>query len=306
VLALHRPYRGNALLAGAAASAVVAAVLCEEAPAVVQTESCTLSDGRQLAFRSLGDPDGVVVFTFHGMGSSHMTWLTKSPLSELVPGVRVIALDRPGYGNSSPPPAGYSYAQWVDDLAALADHLGVARFCVAGHSSGGPYALAAAAKLPDRVLACAAISSDPPYNHPHVPEFVRTSDSMSLEGKGGFYGVDPTVKVAGWRASSLKTGNATKVHAWKQGELGFVADFTLERLPWSFKIEDINLGPRCTFWYGSADYDSMKFGSPWMQSLVPGSQLRAVAGGDHGFKSDPDHLRSILQELRDQARAAMS
>ena len=34
-----------------------------------------------------------------------------------------------------------------------------------------------------------------------------------------------------------------------------------------------------------------------MQSLTPGSAMRVVPGGDHGFKSAPQHLKAILEEL---------
>lgn len=78
----------------------------------------------------------------------------------------------------------------------------------------------------------------------------------------------------------------------------------LERLPWSFRLEDITLGERLTFWVGEKDIESMVVGSPWMQTLVPGSKLQWVQGGDHGFKSEPQHLSAILVELRDQFRAA--
>ena len=168
--------------------------------------------------------------------------------------------------------------------------------------SGSAAATAAAALLPERVLACAAISSDPPYNHPQVPDFVRVTDDFS--GPRMFYGLDPKAKVAKWRKGDLEKGLPAKLHAWKQGEQGFVTDFTLERLPYSFKVESILLGERLTFWYGSEDYPPMVLGSPWMQSIVPGSKLRRVEGGNHGFKSDPAHLKAILLELRDQARCA--
>ena len=85
-------------------------------------------------------------------------------------------------------PRSYSYAHFCRDLDELASALEMPHFCVAGHSSGGPYALAAAALLPERVLACAAVSSDPPYNHPRCPDVVRVSDSMASDQKGGFYG----------------------------------------------------------------------------------------------------------------------
>jgi len=61
-------------------------------------------------------------------------------------GVRVISPDRPCYGRSSPQP-GRSMADWPSDVAVLTEALGIERFAVAGHSSGGPYAVACAALL---------------------------------------------------------------------------------------------------------------------------------------------------------------
>ena len=283
---------GAAAFVGAAATATI----CEQTD-VTPTESITLRDGRRLAFRCFGDPNGVAVFALHGMGSCHLTWVTAQPLATIVHGVRLIALDRPGYGDSSNPPAGYSYKQAADDIEQLADALGVQHFAVAGHSSGGPYALAVAALLPSRVTACAAICSDPPYAHARTPDAVRASDTMATD----FYGKDPVAKVGKWAAKAMEAGPASKRHAWKQGPVGFVTDFMLERLPWAFQIESIELGERLTFWVGEKDYPSIVLGAPWMQALVPGSRLRVVKDGTHGFKSDPDHLRAILEELRDRS-----
>lgn len=70
----------------------------------------------------------------------------------LAGGIRVVSPDRPAYGGSSPQP-GRSMADWPSDVAAIADALGIDRFVVAGHSSGGPYAVACASLLPERVLA---------------------------------------------------------------------------------------------------------------------------------------------------------
>jgi pimeloyl-ACP methyl ester carboxylesterase len=385
-----------AAAAAATAAATVAyanTLAAADAAPTIEVEHVTLSDGRVLAYRSMGDPDGVPIICLHGMSSCHLTWIPKSgSFASLAPGVRIIAIDRPGYGGSSNPPAwcaraaslafrlsplsplsrlsrlslaslaspsplstlprlsstctcacsgrrlttrcpitrstahrppafsfspspfpplplvvvvrSYSYAHFCRDLDELATALQLPHFCVAGHSSGGPYALAAAALLPERVLACAAVSSDPPYNHPRCPDTVRVSDSMASDQKGGFSGRDPVQKVSKWRAQVMDGDDAAKQWAWRPGVLGFVTDFTLERIPWSFKLEDVQLGERLTFWYGSKDYDPMIMGSPWMASLVPGSQLRVVEGGKHSFKSDPVHLSAILVELRDQARRA--
>ncbi|MGH3375354.1 MAG: alpha/beta fold hydrolase, partial [Actinoallomurus sp.] len=67
-------------------------------------------------------------------------------------GLRIIGVDRPGYGNAPAEPD-RSLRSVVDATAAVADELGVDRFAVIGVSGGGRYALACGAFLPDRVVA---------------------------------------------------------------------------------------------------------------------------------------------------------
>jgi pimeloyl-ACP methyl ester carboxylesterase len=77
-------------------------------------------------------------------------------------GVRWVSYDRPGYGGSSPGPD-RDVASGAADVAAIADALGFGRFGVLGHSGGGPYALACAALLPDRVVGAVSMSGRAPY-----------------------------------------------------------------------------------------------------------------------------------------------
>ena len=89
------------------------------------------------------------MFFFHGapMSRLHLVGMEEQFAAQ---GLRVVSPDRPGYGRSSPQP-GRSLGDWPADVAALADALGVDRFLVAGHSSGGPYAVVCAALLGERV-----------------------------------------------------------------------------------------------------------------------------------------------------------
>ena len=52
-----------------------------------------------------------------------------------------------------------TFASYADDLAQLADSLGVRQFFVVGVSGGGPYAYAAVALLPERVQGVMTIST---------------------------------------------------------------------------------------------------------------------------------------------------
>ena len=66
------------------------------------------------------------------------------------PGLRVIAMDRPGYGLSDAVESEHELVETVTmDVLELADKLGLERFAVMGISVGGLYATACAAHLPN-------------------------------------------------------------------------------------------------------------------------------------------------------------
>jgi hypothetical protein len=124
----------------------------------VRTEVLRLADGRRLAWSEFGAPRGPVLMHCHGTSSSRVEGLVAHKAA--MGGVRVIAPDRPGAGRSDPQPA-RSLRDWVGDIAALADHLGVQRFAISGISG--------ADRMPSRVprtLATASRSSPPSTHHP--------------------------------------------------------------------------------------------------------------------------------------------
>jgi pimeloyl-ACP methyl ester carboxylesterase len=115
----------------------------------------TLTDGSVLSFEEYGDPRGVPVYFFHGLPSCR---LEASAASEAAmrAGVRLVAVDRPGFGRSSfrryQPLVRFS-----DAIAELSGDLDTPRFAVVGVSAGGPFALATAVALHDRVSAAATV-----------------------------------------------------------------------------------------------------------------------------------------------------
>lgn len=115
-----------------------------------------LPDGRRLSFGEYGDPLGRPVLGFHGTpGGRHQLGLLDAQARAA--GVRLIVPDRPGYGHSDYV-RGRRLAAWPDDVARLADHLGLERFAILGVSGGGPHALACASALGQRVTATAVVS----------------------------------------------------------------------------------------------------------------------------------------------------
>lgn len=123
-----------------------------------------MPDGRSLGFEEWGDPQGSPVVFFHGAPDSR---LFRHPDERLATEarVRLITVDRPGYGISSPLP-GRSLLSWASDVQALVNHLGVDRFAAAGWSAGGPHAMAVAHVLGDRVTKVGLASTFGPLNAP--------------------------------------------------------------------------------------------------------------------------------------------
>jgi pimeloyl-ACP methyl ester carboxylesterase len=115
-----------------------------------------LRDGRAIGYAEFGDPDGAPVIALHGTpGSRLMFALADKAARER--GLRIIAPERPGYGLSDTKEFP-TLQDAVVDVAGLADFLELTRFAVLGVSGGGPFAVAAAVSMPDRVKLLALIS----------------------------------------------------------------------------------------------------------------------------------------------------
>jgi len=134
----------------------------------------TVADGRTLAYEVVGDPDGKPVFWQHGTGDSR---LCKHPDDSVTAalGIKLVTADRPGVGGSSPKKP-RSILDWVADAEAVADAAGLERFVVAGHSGGGPHALAVAKELGDRVTRIGLAAPIAPFDHGVDRGMVRDKD----------------------------------------------------------------------------------------------------------------------------------
>lgn len=126
-----------------------------EAPRLVR-----LPDGRVLALDDVGDPGGLPVVYLHGTPDSRLARHPDDAVAATC-GVRLLAVDRPGAGQSDPHPNG-TLASLGADLAQVLDELEIERAALLGWSAGGLCALAAAAVLGERTLAVALVATVPP------------------------------------------------------------------------------------------------------------------------------------------------
>jgi pimeloyl-ACP methyl ester carboxylesterase len=109
-----------------------------------------LPGGRRLAYRIYGDPDGAPVVYCHGGLSAH-TDIAFATGRAAERHLQIVAIARPGIGESSRLGPPRRVRDWADDVAVLTAALGMESFSVLGWSAGGPYALACAVVLGPRV-----------------------------------------------------------------------------------------------------------------------------------------------------------
>lgn len=133
-----------------------------------------LRSGRVIAYLEEGAPHERPVLAFHGGCATKVNWILK----ERLPGVRLIAVDRMGYGASSSVSwdSNYSFEDALADMKEFVDALGLDKFIVIGVSNGTAFALQAAAAWPDRVCGCCIFSGyTDPCHATATPDISKTN-----------------------------------------------------------------------------------------------------------------------------------
>lgn len=133
-------------------------------------------DGARIHYvESRGSGPGVLML--HGHSGTALDWRR---VQADLPGLRTIAIDRPGYGYSK---GGYvPFDRQVGLLHDLARKLGLKRPIVAGHSYGGALALAYAERYPKQTAAVVAVDPAIDPNPPGTADraMARVSDILGL------------------------------------------------------------------------------------------------------------------------------
>ena len=147
-----------------------------------------VGDNRQIGFAEFGDPQGRAVFWLHGTPGARRQIPMEARVYAEQENIRLIGIDRPGIGSSTP----YQYDTvfaFADDLRTMADVLGIDRMAVVGLSGGGPYTLACAAAMPERIVCAGVLGGVAPSCG---PDAIR-SRLMSFGSM-----VAPAIEVAGY------------------------------------------------------------------------------------------------------------
>ena len=267
----------------------------------------SLADGRDLCVREFGDEAGRPVVFIHG-GGMGATGLFAQPCDDAARqrGLRILAPDRPGVGESSPL-EGRLVLDWPRDVTEMADEFGLDRFDILSHSGGAAYALACAYALPERVSSVTLVSAVASKwlitSGEHVPRKVKLNARLNAGAPDGVL----ISAFSRWKremeknpqkafrsflqrlprcerrslnrpevAAALEScGNA----ALRQGPMGVAADLRLIFEDGRFEIEDIEVP--VFIWHGECDSTSSVAVARMLAERIPGAQLHVLPDEGH-------------------------
>lgn len=107
-----------------------------------------------------GDRTKQALVFVHGSPGSYDGWAQFLTNTELLGAFFIIAIDRPGYGNSTPLTAEKSLANQAEAISAVLTDLEISKPAIwVGHSFGGPVVLRVAADHPEKVSALVLVSA---------------------------------------------------------------------------------------------------------------------------------------------------
>jgi pimeloyl-ACP methyl ester carboxylesterase len=274
--------------------------------------------GHTFGIAEYGDAGGKPIFYFHGFAGSRLQIPPSDELGKKL-GLRIIAVDRPGMGLSSPIPR-QTLLEYGQCFGELANALGLGRWSIVAWSAGGAYALACASALPERVTGLSLIA---PMSKWFVgPGATRhaslESKSLALLARFAPFLLYPVV---GRIERATRTAPATFAkqlqqipeldrqtitqtdiqamliaslpEAFRQGGAGVVEEIVRISLPWQFDSSAIKMP--IWIWQGSADTVVLPALSQELANSLP--QTRYVVFPGEGHFSLFRHWEEILLPL---------
>lgn len=282
----------------------------------------TVGDQRQLGIAEFG-PAGAdrTVVWFHGTPGARRQIPQPARRYADEHGVRVIGIDRPGVGLSTPHRY-HNLLDFTDDLAIALDRLGVTTFSTVGLSGGAPYALAAAYALADRVPSVGILSGVVPSGgqdgakgglvglastfKPFLPLMSEPAGVVlgglaKTAGRLGpvFLSLYARVSPPGDRAVLESPEHRDMflddiINSGRHGMRAAGFDAILFTRYWGFSVRDITAP--VTWWHGDADNIIPFAHGEHIVALLPNAELIRRPGEGHlgGFAIGDQVLETVL------------
>lgn len=283
----------------------------------------TVGGDRVLGIAEFGAPhaDQNVVW-FHGTPGARRQ--IPEPARQLADklGVRIIGIDRPGVGMSTPHRYG-AMVDFVDDLELAMDRLGVERFSTVGLSGGAPYALATAFALRDRVPTVGILGGVVPAAgeeaidgglvslatrfRPLLPLMVEPLGAM-LQSVARLARPIGTPFLNLYARSSPPADREVLTadehremflddiyNSGRRGMRAALLDAILFARPWGFSVREVH--QPVTWWQGDDDNIVPLAHAQHIVPLLPNGELRVLPGAGHlaGFGIADEVLDTVLE-----------
>ncbi len=272
--------------------------------------------GRVVAADIDGDPDGTPVVLLHGTPDSRLA-RHPDPSIAAAAGVRLVAVDRPGFGRSSADehatPIGFS-----GDVEAVLDHLGIATAHLLAWSAGTIWAVGVAAALEDRIASLTAVGGLVPFEAFSDPSVrsaagdtrlgmidtaAEVGPQLAAEMIGPLLVPDPATPVTALEHRS-ETGDAelsaipgadvamvaAACDAVGNGPGGLIRDVAVQFTPSG--IDFAGIGVPARFLTGDHDTICPPAFAEWYARELPRGTADIVTGAGHGLLLT--HWRTIL------------
>jgi len=286
---------------------------------VATARQAQLQDGRRLGFAQFGDAEGAPVIVFHDLwGNRNIRHPDDSILARL--GIRLIGVDRPGYGMSTRK-RDRSIMDVVDDVMLLSKALQLDRFAVLGYSAGGPCALAVAYRLPQRVRRCDVGAPLPPMDHElgfrglhplygRLFQLARGNESFFRLLMRGFFffdgqrSADQYIRELGALLSPADQAVLSNINlfnarrdSWEElrssGSENLVDEMVTLTRTWGFRLQSVQIP--VDIWWGEADVFCAPGVGERMAEMIPNAQFRLESQAGHFLLYS--HWQSILQQV---------
>jgi len=261
---------------------------------------------RQIGFAEFGDPQGRAVFWLHGTPGARRQIPTEARVYAEQNHIRLIGVDRPGIGSSTP----YQYrnvAEFADDLRVIADTLGIDTMTVVGLSGGGPYTLAAAAMMPDRVLAVGVLGGVAPAVGPDAikggamtlgaivaPVLEVVGQPVGAAARGLIRLIKPVASPALEIYARLSPEGDRRLLARPEFKAMFlddllngsrkqlmapIADVVIFARDWGFRLDEVKVPVK--WWHGDEDHIIPHSHGAHVVARLPDAELFTLPGESH-------------------------
>ena len=251
-----------------------------------------LADGRSLGWAEWGQQDGVPVLLCPGAATSRWLGFGAGVIEAL--GARLVSVDRPGLGVSTPSP-GRTFSDFTDDIRQLCALRELGNPAVVANSQGAPFALACAQAGLTAAVAVVSGADEvaAPQFAPALPADVRALVERSASDPDGaedfFAGFtanamwdmvmagSPECDIAVYHEPNFAAAYRRALdEGFAQGAAGYARDTLLAMGRWPFTLGEIDVP--VDLWYGEHDTSHSPDNGALLATRIPTAQRTVVPG----------------------------